>query len=123
VVGADLHASRQAEQNNIGYRIAAAGREVAEDAWLALLEDVVLRHLEPRPADRDGELMKKPVVGPGGRGSGPLFWLQWRTRTPHERSRLVRPTGVSGEVSGFAVGGRPVSRQVTSKRAREAEEK
>ena len=40
MVGADQHASTQPEQHNIGYSLAAAGREVAEDARLALLEQI-----------------------------------------------------------------------------------
>jgi cyclopropane fatty-acyl-phospholipid synthase-like methyltransferase len=40
VVGADQHANTQPEQRHIGYRLAAAGREVAEDARLALLEQI-----------------------------------------------------------------------------------
>jgi len=48
VVG-DQHASWQAEQHNIGYRLAVAGREVAEDGLLALLEADLRPAITPAP--------------------------------------------------------------------------
>src|SRR5271156_7105711 len=75
VVGADQHASTQPEQQNIGYRLAAAGREVAEDTRLALLEQI----FDPRSRRR------RDMVQPGwrclevGAGRGSMaVWLAQR---------------------------------------------
>ena len=75
MVGADQHASTQPEQHNVGYRLAAAGREVAEDARLALLEQIF------DPLSR----LRRHMVQPGwrclevGAGRGSMaVWLAQR---------------------------------------------
>ena len=87
MVGADQHASWQAEQHNIGYRLAAAGREVAEDARLALLEQIF------DPLSR----RRRDMVQPGRRclevGAGRGSMAVW----------LAQRVGPSGHVVGSPI--------------------